>query len=89
MRGRSTQSPNSERTAGSATRLPSTAAATTRMVPIAKPSKIVLPDRNMPDIAAITVRPLIATARPDVAAAVRMASRFSAPRARSSRARRR
>ncbi len=90
MRGRSTQSPSSERAAGRATRLPSTAAATTRMVPIAKPSKIVLPERNMPDMAAMTVRPLIATARPEVeAAAVRIASRFSAPRARSSRARRR
>ena len=52
---------DSESTAGSATRLPSTAAATTRMVPIAKPSKIVLPERNMPDIAAMTVRPLMAT----------------------------
>ena len=49
------------------------AAATTRMVPIANPSKIVLPERNMPDMAAMTVRPLMATARPEVAAAVRIA----------------
>src|SRR3954454_14150016 len=44
------------------------------MVPTPKEAKIGLPAKNMPAIAAMTVRPEISTARPDVAAAVASAS---------------
>ena len=53
-----------------------------------KPMKIALPERNIPAIAAITVRPEISTARPEVAAAASSAAPGSRPRARSSRSRR-
>ena len=44
------------------------------MVPIPNETKIGLPEKNMPAIAAITVRPEIRTARPEVAAATSSAS---------------
>ena len=50
--------------------------------------KIVLPVRSMPAIAAMTVRPEISTARPEVAAAMSIASSLAWPLARSSRSRR-
>ena len=49
---------------------------------------VVLPVRNMPAIAMITVMPEISTARPDVAAAMSSASSLLRPAARSSRSRR-
>jgi hypothetical protein len=65
------------------------AMSTTRIVAIAKPLKSSSPDRNIPDIATITVRPETSTARPLVAAATRSAVSASRPAARSSRSRRR
>ena len=64
------------------------AIATTRIVPSANEMKVLSPLRNMPAIAAITVRPEISTARPEVAAATSSASRSLRPAARSSRSRR-
>ena len=52
---------------------------TTMMVPIPKETKIGLPEKNMPPIAAITVRPEISTARPEVAAATSSASAADRP----------
>ena len=91
MNGRrpfSTLSPSLESTAGSTVSEPMTATATTRIVARPMLMKIVLPVRNMPAIAAITVRPEIRTARPEVAAAMSIASSLSWPLARSSRSRR-
>ena len=48
-----------------------------------------LPARNMPAIAAITVKPEISTARPDVAAAASSAASGARPASRSSISRRR
>ena len=67
---------------------PSIAIATTINVPIPNEMKTLLPLRNIPAIAAITVRPETSTARPEVAAAASIASRGPRPRARSSRSRR-
>ena len=50
--------------------------------------KMLLPVSSMPAIAAMTVRPEIRTARPEVAAAMSIASSLPAPFARSSRSRR-
>ena len=72
-------SPNAARIAGSTVSEPMTATATTRMVPRPMPMKIELPVRNMPAIAIITVRPEISTARPDVAAAMSIASSLLRP----------
>ena len=49
---------------------PTSAIATTRIVPTPKPWKTRVPISSMPAIAAITVRPDTSTARPDVAAAI-------------------
>ena len=54
---------------GARSREPSTATATTRIVPMPNETNTALPARNMPAIAAMTVKPEISTARPEVAAA--------------------
>ena len=88
MRGRSILSPSSESTAGSTVSEPSMATATTSMVPTAIELKTTLPDNIRPAIATMTAMPDTRTAWPLVAAAMSMASRRVAPRARSSRVRR-
>ncbi len=67
---------------------PSSAAATTSIVPTPKPTKIGLPEKSRPAIAVITVRPEISTARPEVAAARSTAASTECPRSRSSMTRR-
>ena len=63
---------------------PSTATATTSIVPMPKPTKIGLPANRRPAIAVMTVRPEMSTARPEVAAAISSASSAEWPRSRSS-----
>ena len=53
---------------------PSTATATTMIVPVANEAKFEIPPRYMPAMATITVKPEISTARPEVAAAASMAA---------------
>src|SRR3712207_8688841 len=53
------------RSAGRTVSDPTTATPTTRMVPMPKETKIGLPEKNIPPIAAITVKPEISTARPE------------------------
>ena len=65
--------------AGSTVSEPMTAQSTTRIVPTARPANRLLPLRNMPLIATITVRPETSTARPDVAAAISIASMVVLP----------
>ena len=65
------------------------ATATTRIDPTPSDVKVRSPARNIPAMAAMTVKPEIRTARPDVAAAVSIACIPVAPRRRSSRSRRR
>ncbi len=60
--------------AGSTVSEPMTAHSTTRIVPTARPANRLLPLRNMPLMATITVRPDTSTARPEVAAAISIAS---------------
>ena len=75
--------------AGSTVTEPSTATATTRIVPTPKERKTDDPARNMPAIATITVKPEISTARPEVAAAASSAASAPLPASRSSISRRR
>ena len=75
--------------AGSTVTEPSTATATTRIVPMPNETKTALPARNMPAMAAMTVKPEIRTARPDVAAAASSAASGPRPASRSSISRRR
>ena len=84
-----TRSPSLERIAGRTVSEPTTAIATTRIVPVANETKVAAPPRYMPAIAAITVTPDTSTARPEVAAAASSAAPSERPRARSSRSRRR
>ena len=63
---------------------PSTATATTSIVPTPKAVKIGLPANSSPAIAVSTVRPEMSTARPEVAAAISTASAVEWPRSRSS-----
>jgi hypothetical protein len=74
--------------ASSTVKEPSTATATTMIVPVAIDANVLLPARYIPAIAAITVRPETSTDRPEVAAAARRAACSSRPAARSSRSRR-
>ena len=78
-----------ESIAGSTLTEPSMATATTMIVPTPNEEKTALPARNMPAIAAITVRPEMSTARPDVAAAAFSAASGPRPASRSSISRRR
>ena len=64
---------------------PRTATPTTRIVASAMPMNVCCPVRNIPAMAAITVSPDTRTERPDVAAAMSIASRVDRPAARSSR----
>ena len=88
MRPFSTLSPSFDSTAGSTVSDPSTATATTTIVPTANDMNVALPVRNIPAIAIITVRPETSTARPEVAAAICSAASFERPARRSSRSRR-
>ena len=83
------RSPSQASTAGRTVSDEAIAIATTRIVPWANEMNVLSPVRNMPAIAAITVRPEISTARPEVAAATSSAERSLRPAARSSRSRRR
>ena len=65
----STPSPSLAITAGRTVTEPTTAIATTTIVPIPSEVKTALPARSMPAIAVMTVRPEISTARPEVPAA--------------------
>ena len=85
----STQVPSKDSAAGSAVSEPRTATPTTVIAPTAKPVKMSIPVRNRPAREIITVSPDTTMARPEVAAAVRSASAWLAPAARSSRSRRR
>ena len=82
-------SARNESSAGRTVSDPTTATPTTMIVPIPKETKIGLPEKNMPAIAAITVRPEITTARPDVAAATCSAASQARPWRCSSTIRRR
>ena len=85
----STRSPSTESTAGTTVTEPIMATSTTVMAPTASAVNVWSPARNMPAMATITVTPEMSTARPEVAAAMWIASRWPTPRARSSRSRRR
>ena len=87
MRPFSTCRPSSARIAGSAVSDPSTATATTMIVPTANEAELLSPVRNCPPIAAITVRPEATIARPDVAEAMLTARPALATACRSSRSR--
>ena len=87
MRPLSTRSPSQPSVAGSTVSEPTTAMATTRIVPIATDVQIAEPPKNMPATAAITVRPEIRIARPEVAAATASAACSPLPPVRSSRSR--
>ena len=65
------------------------ATATTMIVPMPKDEKIALPEKNIPAMATITVKPEISTARPDVAAATSSAASDERPLSCSSIIRRR
>ena len=84
----SIRSPSHASTAGSTARVANIATRTTLTVATANESNVASPVMNIPAIAITTVSPEIITARPDVAAAISIASRFLRPAARSSRARR-
>ena len=84
-----TRSPSFDSTAGSTVSDPSTAIATTRIVPVANDANVSAPPKYIPAIAMITVMPEIRTARPEVEAAASRAASSDSPRARSSRSRRR
>ena len=89
MRPLSTRSPSQDSSAGSTVSEPVTAMPTTTMAPIAIPVNSAYPVRNSPASAVMTVSPDTTIARPDVRAALVIAWCGSAPRARSSRWRRR
>ena len=89
IRARSAQGPSQDSSAGTNVSEPITATPTTAMAPNAMPVNSAAPTRNSPASAIITVRPEITIARPDVPAAIRNACATLAPRARSSRSRRR
>jgi hypothetical protein len=67
---------------------PTIATPTTRIVPVASEANPLSPVKYMPAMAAMTVKPEISTARPDVAAAAASAASASRPARRSSRSRR-
>ncbi len=87
-RPRLTLSPSLESSAGSTVTEPTTATATTMIVPVANDWNVALPVTYIPAIATITVVPDTSTARPDVAAATSSAASGPRPAARSSRSRR-
>jgi len=85
MRPRSMRGPSSSSTAGSTVSEPTTAQATTAIVPAAMPLKMSDPTTNCAAIAIATVVPAMTTVRPDVRAVRSSASCDDSPRARSSR----
>ena len=85
----STRSPSFDSVAGSTVIEPSTATATTIIVPMPNDVKTALPASSMPAMAIMTVSPETRTARPDVAAATARASAGGRPASRSSMRRRR
>ena len=85
----STRSPSQASSAGRTVSDPTTATATTMIVPVANDVKVDAPPRYMPAIATITVRPETSTARPEVAAAAASDASWLRPDSRSSRSRRR
>ncbi len=85
----STRSPSQASVAGSTVSDPTTASATTRIVPVANDWKVDAPARYIPAIATITVKPETMTARPEVAAAAASDAVSLRPDSRSSRSRRR
>ena len=85
----STRSPSFDSVAGSTVIEPTTATATTIIVPMPNDVKTALPASSMPAIAIMTVSPETRTARPDVAAATARASAGGRPASRSSMRRRR
>ena len=89
MRPFSTLSPSTDRIAGTTVTEPIMATSTTVIAPTPSAVNVMSPARNMPAMATITVRPEIRMARPEVAAAMWIASRWPRPAARSSRSRRR
>ena len=88
MRPLSSLSPRPATTAGSTVSEPMTATATTRIVDRPMLMNVELSVSSMPAMAAMTVRPESSTARPEVAAAMSIASSLEWPLARSSRSRR-
>jgi hypothetical protein len=80
--------PSQDRTAGSTVSEPTTATATTIIVPMANDTNVLSPEKNIPARAIITVIPEMSTARPDVAAAASRAGDSLRPARRSSRWRR-
>ena len=88
MRPLSMRSPSLESMAGRTVSEPTIATPTTRIVPVAIEAKPLSPVKYMPAMAAMTVKPEISTARPDVAAAAASAASASRPARRSSRSRR-
>ncbi len=85
----STRSPSQDRIAGRTVSDPTSATATTRIVPVANDWKVGVPAKYIPAIAIITVNPETSTARPEVAAAAASAASSLRPASRSSRSRRR
>ena len=75
----STRSPSADSSAGSTVSEPSTAVATTRIVPTAKLWNVASYVRNIPAMATITVRPETQIDRPEVCAAMTSARCGSAP----------
>ena len=74
MRTLSTRSPSHESIAGRTVSEPIIATATTIIVPIANDMNVLSPEKNMPAMAIITVKPEMSTARPEVAAAASSAA---------------
>ena len=80
MRPLSMRSPSLESMAGRTVSEPTIATPTTRIVPVAIEAKPLSPVKYMPAMAAMTVKPEISTARPDVAAAAASAASAIAAR---------
>ncbi len=85
----SIRSPSQASSAGNTVSDPTTATATTMIVPVANDVNVGAPPRYMPAMASITVKPETSTARPDVAAAAARDASSLRPDSRSSRSRRR
>jgi hypothetical protein len=87
MRPRSTPSPSRESSAGRTVSEATIATATTDIVPTENDMKVASPLKSIPAIAISTVAPEMRIVRPDVAAAIAIASFAVRPAARSSRRR--
>ena len=87
MRPRSTRSPSFDSRAGSTVRDPSIAIPTTIIVATPNERYDFWPEKSIPAMAIITVKPEIRTERPEVAAAASRAASAERPAFRSSRSR--